>query len=95
MVESNSGQILISESWPHWKSSSPSPLPLPQFTLSFMCHVVHNLYSLNKSAHTHTQKRFYFLMNLYPNVISLKFICILNLISDCGSKEFNTLLRGF
>lgn len=83
------GEVLLSPAQPCTPLHSPFSCPsLPSPLCAMWCIIF--IPSTNLLT-----KRFYFLMNLYPNVISLKFICILNLISDCGSKEFNTLLRGF
>lgn len=73
-------------------SSTVPSSPLPQFApplQAMWCIIVF------PSTNLLTKRLYIFFTNLRPNVISLKVICILNLIADCGSKEFNTLLRGF
>lgn len=61
---------------------------------ALICRVAHSRYSLNKSAHKKILYFFHeFTSKCYLSKVYLHFI--LNLISDCGSKEFNTLLRGF
>lgn len=72
---------------------SPS-LSIALICPSCACLVVPNHYSLNRSTHKKTLFFFHeFPPKCYLSKVYLHFI--LNLISDCGSKEFNTLLRRF